>query len=115
MTGAIVPVAYTGQRQLLRAGRFGRRPRPCRTRSARCTSRSVRRSDAARPRRVLRIVGRVVLCTVAIVALVVGASWSLLQTKRGGEALRRFALPRVNAMLAGRVAVGAAVASAAIA
>ena len=48
-------------------------------------------------RRVLRIVGRVALCTVAIVALVVGASWSLLQTKRGSEALRRFALPRVNA------------------
>ncbi len=56
-------------------------------------------------RRVLRIIGRVALCTVAIVALVIGASWSLLQTKRGSEALRRFALPRVNATLAGSVGV----------
>ena len=57
------------------------------------------------PRRVLGIIGRVALCTVAIVALVVGASWSLLQTKRGSEALRRFAVPRVNAALAGNVGV----------
>ena len=59
----------------------------------------------ATSRRVLRIIGRVALCTVAIVAVVIGASWSLLQTKRGSEALRRFALPRVNATLAGSVGV----------
>jgi translocation and assembly module TamB len=64
-----------------------------------------RRSVLRGARRVAAVAARVALCTVAIVALIVGASWTLLQTRRGSEALRRFALPRVNAMLAGSVAV----------
>ena len=45
-------------------------------------------------------------CVLAVVALLVGATWTFLQTRRGGELVRRLALPRVNAALAGTVALG---------
>jgi len=51
--------------------------------------------------KVLRIAGKMVLVVVATVALVVGAAWSLLQTRRGGELVRRFALARVNDAISG--------------
>ena len=35
--------------------------------------------------KLLRIAAKVALATVAVVALVVGATWTLLQTRRGGE------------------------------
>ena len=51
--------------------------------------------------KVLRIASKIALVVLAVVALVVGAAWSLLQTRRGGELVRRFALTRVNDALAG--------------
>jgi translocation and assembly module TamB len=56
--------------------------------------------------RVGRVVLGVALATVAVVALVVGGALSLLRTDWGGERVRRLALPRVNAAMAGDLALG---------
>jgi translocation and assembly module TamB len=56
--------------------------------------------------KVLRIASKVALVVLAVVALAVGAAWSLLQTRRGGEVVRRFALARMNDALAGQITLG---------
>jgi translocation and assembly module TamB len=56
--------------------------------------------------KVLRITAKVALVALAAVALLVGAAWSLLQTRRGGELVRRFAVTRVNQALAGEMTLG---------
>jgi translocation and assembly module TamB len=55
--------------------------------------------------KVLRFALKAALVLLAVVALAVGVTWSFLQTRRGGDLVRRFALPRVNAALAGRIAL----------
>ena len=76
------------------AARGNRPPSP--TGAACCTSRSARRSDADPAH------GRLVV--VGVVALLVGGTWVFLQTRWGGETVRRLALPRLNAAIAGRIA-----------
>jgi len=56
--------------------------------------------------KVARIGAKVVLIALAAVALIVGVAWSFLQTRRGGELVRRLALPRVNAAIAGEIRLG---------
>ena len=53
----------------------------------------------------VRIVAKVLLVTLAMFTLAVALTWTFLQTRRGGELVRRFALPRVNAAIAGRIAL----------
>jgi translocation and assembly module TamB len=53
-----------------------------------------------------RTAGKVALVALAAVALLVGGAWAFLQTRWGGQAIRRFALPRVNAQLAGHLELG---------
>jgi translocation and assembly module TamB len=55
--------------------------------------------------KVVRVASKVALVALAVVALVIGVTWSFLQTRRGSEMLRRLALPRVNAALAGKIAL----------
>ena len=57
-------------------------------------------------RRIARTAGKVALVAVAAIALLLGGSWAFLQTRWGGQAVRHFALPRVNAQLAGRLELG---------
>ena len=52
----------------------------------------------------MRVLRTVVLVVVALVALLVGGTWVFLQTRWGGETVRRLALPRLNAAIAGRIA-----------
>jgi autotransporter translocation and assembly factor TamB len=52
----------------------------------------------------MRILRTAALVLVALVALLVGGTWVFLQTPWGGEAVRRLALPRLNAAIAGRIA-----------
>lgn len=52
-----------------------------------------------------RILRTVVLVVIAVVALLVGGTWTFLQTRWGGEAVRRLALPRLNAQIAGHLAL----------
>jgi translocation and assembly module TamB len=56
--------------------------------------------------RLLRGAARFVLVVLGAAALLVGVSWMFLQTRRGGELVRRLALPRVNAAIAGRLTLG---------
>jgi len=56
--------------------------------------------------KVARIAAKVVLVTLAALVLLVGVTWTFLQTRQGGELVRRLALPRVNAALAGRLTLG---------
>ena len=56
--------------------------------------------------KVARIAAKVVLIAVAAIALVVGVTWSFLQTRRGGELVRRLGLPRVNDAIAGQIQLG---------
>ena len=56
--------------------------------------------------KVARIAAKVVLIPVAAIALVVGVTWSFLQTRRGGELVRRLGLPRVNDAIAGQIQLG---------
>jgi len=56
--------------------------------------------------KVARIAAKVVLIGLAAIALIVGVTWSFLQTRRGGELVRRLALPRVNAAIAGEIQLG---------
>src|SRR3954471_23101238 len=55
--------------------------------------------------KVLRIAGKTAVVVLAVIVLLVGVTWSFLQTRRGGELVRRVALPRLNATLAGTIAV----------
>ncbi|HET6146137.1 MAG TPA: translocation/assembly module TamB domain-containing protein [Polyangia bacterium] len=56
-------------------------------------------------RRAARIAGAVALGLIALVALVVGATLAFLQTGAGADLARRIALPRINAALAGNLAI----------
>ncbi len=51
----------------------------------------------------LRITGTVLLALLAMIALVVGGALTLAQTRFGGDLVRRVALPRINAAIAGHV------------
>jgi translocation and assembly module TamB len=62
-----------------------------------------RRSLLARAWRLAR---SVTLVTVAVIALVVGGAWMLVQTHWGGELVRKTALAKVNAVLAGHLDLG---------
>ncbi|HEY7374656.1 MAG TPA: translocation/assembly module TamB domain-containing protein [Polyangia bacterium] len=53
--------------------------------------------------KVLRGTAKVALAVLAAVALLIGVTWMFLQTRRGGELVRRLALPRVNAAIAGTI------------
>ena len=53
--------------------------------------------------KVLRGAAKTALVVLAALALLVGVTWMFLQTRRGGEAIRRFALPRVNDAIAGTI------------
>ena len=53
-----------------------------------------------------RIAAKVLLAVLAVTALLVGVTWTFLQTRRGGEMVRRFALPRVNDAIAGQIGLG---------
>ena len=53
----------------------------------------------------LRIAGKALLAVLAVLALAIGVTWTFLQTRQGGELVRRLALPRVNAAVAGRIAL----------
>ena len=55
--------------------------------------------------KVLRIAGKIAVGVLAAVVLLVAIAWTFLQTRQGGELVRRIALPRVNAALAGTIAV----------
>ena len=55
--------------------------------------------------KVLRIAGKTAVVVLAAVVLLVAIAWTFLQTRQGGELVRRIALPRVNAALAGTIAV----------
>ncbi len=57
-------------------------------------------------RRIAWTAGKVALVAVAAIALLLGGSWAFLQTRWGGQAVLHFALPRVNAQLAGRLELG---------
>jgi hypothetical protein len=56
-------------------------------------------------RRALRWAGALGLALVGLAALAIGATLTLLQTRAGGDLARRIALPRINAALAGSLAV----------
>ena len=56
-------------------------------------------------RRALRWAGALGLALVGLAALAIGATQTLLQTGAGGDLARRIALPRINAALAGSLAV----------
>ena len=56
--------------------------------------------------KVSRIAAKVLLAVLAVTALLVGVTWTFLQTRRGGEMVRRIALPRVNDAIAGQIALG---------
>jgi translocation and assembly module TamB len=62
-----------------------------------------RRSLLARAWRLAR---SVTLVTLAAIALVVGSAWMFLQTRWGGELVRKLALPKVNDVLAGHLDLG---------
>jgi len=51
----------------------------------------------------LRIAAKVAVVALAAITLLLGVTWTFLQTRRGGELVRRVALPRVNAALAGTI------------
>ena len=53
--------------------------------------------------KVARIAAKVLVIALAAIALIVGVTWSFLQTRRGGELARRVALPRLNAAIAGQI------------
>jgi len=55
--------------------------------------------------KVLRGAAKTTLVVLAAFALLVGVTWMFLQTRRGGEVIRRLALPRVNAAIAGTLTV----------
>jgi translocation and assembly module TamB len=57
-------------------------------------------------KRVLKTAGKVALVAGTAIALLIGGAWMFLQTRWGGQAVRHFALPRVNAELAGRLELG---------
>jgi translocation and assembly module TamB len=51
--------------------------------------------------KVLRVAAKVTVALVVASVLLIGVTWTFVQTRRGGELVRRLALPRVNAALAG--------------
>jgi translocation and assembly module TamB len=51
--------------------------------------------------KVLRVAGKTAVGVLIAVALLVGITWSFVQTRRGSELVRRLALPRLNDALAG--------------
>ena len=57
-------------------------------------------------RRALRVVATVVLVLVGVGALLVGGTLTLLRTRWGGDFVRRQAVPRVNAAIAGSLELG---------
>ena len=56
--------------------------------------------------RLARTIAKVALVAVAAVALLVGGAWLFLQTRWGGRVVRHFALPRINAQIAGKLELG---------
>jgi translocation and assembly module TamB len=70
-------------------------------------NRQVNRQDRlGRVARIARIAGKVALVAISAMALLIGGAWAFVQTRWGGQAVRHFALPRVNAQLAGRLELG---------
>lgn len=59
-----------------------------------------------RPRQLARTLAKVALVGVAAIALSIGGAWLFLQTRWGGQAIRHFALPKVNAQIAGQLELG---------
>jgi len=57
-------------------------------------------------RRALRVAATVVLALVGVGALLVGGTLTLLRTRWGGDFVRRQAVPRVNAAIAGSLELG---------
>jgi translocation and assembly module TamB len=55
--------------------------------------------------RALRIAGVTILVVVAIALLGIGGLWTFAQTDRGGETIRRIAVAKVDARIAGQLAV----------
>ena len=55
--------------------------------------------------RALRIVGVTILVVLAIALLAIGGLWTFAQTDRGGEIIRRIAVEKVDAQIAGQLAV----------
>ena len=53
----------------------------------------------------LRIVGVTMLVVLAIALLAIGGLWTFAQTDRGGETIRRIAVAKVDARIAGQLAV----------
>ena len=55
--------------------------------------------------RALRIAGVTILVVLAIALLAIGGLWTFAQTDRGGEIIRRIAVSKVDARIAGQLAV----------
>ena len=55
--------------------------------------------------RALRIAGVTILVVLAIALLAIGGLWAFAQTDRGGEIIRRIAVEKVDARIAGQLAV----------
>ena len=55
--------------------------------------------------RALRIAGVTILVVLAIALLAIGGLWTFAQTDRGGEIIRRIAVEKVDARIAGQLAV----------
>ena len=55
--------------------------------------------------RALRIAGVTILVVLAIALLAIGGLWTFAQTDRGGEIIRRIAVEKVDAQIAGQLAV----------
>jgi translocation and assembly module TamB len=55
--------------------------------------------------KVLRVAGVTILVVLAIALLAIGGLWTFAQTDRGGEIIRRIAVEKVDARIAGRLAV----------
>ena len=55
--------------------------------------------------KVLRIAGVTILVVLAIALLAIGGLWTFAQTDRGGEIIRRIAVEKVDARIAGQLAV----------
>ena len=55
--------------------------------------------------KILRIAGVTILVAFAIALLAIGGLWTFAQTDRGGEIIRRIAVEKVDARIAGQLAV----------
>jgi translocation and assembly module TamB len=53
----------------------------------------------------MRIAGATILVVLAIALLAIGGLWTFAQTDRGGQIIRRIAVEKVNARIAGHVAI----------